>query len=52
MLVTKKKLARNLSKLDIIGRESPLTIKQFHAKALKKCAEGKTCHSSLLFENH
>jgi hypothetical protein len=29
---------------------SPLTIKQFYAKPLKECAEGKMLHSSLLFD--
>jgi hypothetical protein len=29
---------------------SPLTIKQFHAKPLKECTEGKMLHSSLLFD--
>jgi hypothetical protein len=49
MMVTKK-LARNLTKLDIIGRVSPLlTIKQFYA--LEECIEGKMHHFSFLLYN-
>jgi hypothetical protein len=44
-LITRSKLATKKT-----GRVSPLTIKQFYARALKECEEGKMLHFPLLFD--